>query len=810
MRSLRHRILSARFCLCAAALLPLGALADQPAPKPADAKPADIKSAKPAETPKPKPAKPQPVPVKALTDPAYAENFSHTRSPQETIAAIQLPPGYHLQLVASAPTIISPVCMAWDGNGAMYVCEMRTYMLDIDGSKSHDRKSRVTRLESTKGNGVYDKVTVFADNLMLPRQLLPLDDRILIRETDTKDIFSFRDTDGDGVSDEKKEFFKGGPVGGNLEHQSSNLTWNIDNWMYQTVDDTRFHYSNGKLEKEKLPERVGQWGYAVDDVGRMIFATAGAERPAHDFQVPLIYGPINLPGELAPNFTEVYGLVKLTDYQGGTGRVAPGGGLNRFTGCAGPSVYRGDALPHDLYGDYILPEPVGRIIRRAKITNVEGKTVLTNAYDKKEFMASTDANFRPVFSATGPDGCLYILDMYHGIIQEANWTGNGSYLRKEIQRYGLDKHINGGRIYRLVHDDFKPHFENPHMLDETPAQLVQHLTHPNGWWRDTAQKLLVLKGDKSIVPALKQMATSQANPIARLHALWTLDGLDSVDAQFLIEKLHDSDSRVRVAAIRICEPLIKKNDPAIMTALKPAATDPDANVVKQYCLSVLYAQNPQAEELTKVVIDASPKTSIIPHIVKSFKDAAAVAKAEKEKPAHLDKRYAVAFFKGKDLFSQTCIACHGTDGKGQPAPEGGGLTLAPPFKDSKRLLGPKGVAISIVLHGLVGPHENGKTYPNEMAALPWLDDNMLSQVLTYARNDWGNKAGAVEPKDVAEFRKSTATRKLPYTFPEVLEMQAKLTPAPKPAEVKPKPAENKPAKETAKPGETPAKAKTSN
>lgn len=781
MRSFRCRSVFSRVFLYAAMVLPVFARAAEPA-KP--------------EAPKPKPAKPEPVPVRALTDATYAETFAHARSPQETIDSVVLPPGYHLQLVASEPQIVSPVCMAWDANGAMYVCELRTYMLDIDGKKSHDRKSRVTRLESTKGDGVYDKVTVFADDLMLPRQLLPLDDRILIRETDTKDIFSFRDTDGDGVSDEKKEFFKGGPVGGNLEHQSSNLTWNIDNWMYQTVDDTRFHYANGKLDKEKLPEKVGQWGYAVTDTGGMIFATAGAERPAHDFQVPLIYGPINLPGELAPNFTEVYGLVKLTDYQGGPGRVAPGGGLNRFTGCAGPCIYRGDALPKDMYGDYILPEPVGRIIRRAKVANVDGKIVLTNAYDKKEFMASTDANFRPVFSATGPDGCLYILDMYHGIIQEANWTGNGSYLRKEIQRYGLDKHINAGRIYRLVHDDFKPHFDKPHMLDETPAQLVAHLAHPNGWWRDTAQKLIVLKGDKSVVPALKEMARSHADPIARLHAIWTLDGLESADAAFLMEKLHDSDARVRSAAVRICEPYMKKNDPAMMAALKPAATDPDSNVVKQFCLSVHHAENPDADSLTKVIVDGCAKTSIIPNIAKSMKEFAAVAKAEKEKPAHLDKRYAVAFFKGKDLFSQTCIACHGPDGKGQPAPEGDGLTLAPPLKDSKRLLAAKGVPISIVLHGLVGPHENGKMYPNEMAALPWLDDNMLSQVLTYARNDWGNKADALEAKDVAEFRKSTAARKLPYTFPEVVELVAKLAPPapkPKPAEVKPKPAEVKPA-----------------
>jgi mono/diheme cytochrome c family protein len=774
--------------------------------KPQD-KPADKPSDKPADK---KPEPPPPPPVPASTNPTLAATFTHLRTPQETIQSIHLPPGYHLQLVAAEPDVISPVCMAWDGNGVLYVCEMRTYMLDVNGGKTMEKKSRVSRWESTKGDGVYDRHTVFVDNLLLPRQILPLDDgRVIIRETNSKDLYVYRDTNGDGVSDEKVEFYIGGEARGNLEHQSSNLTWNIDNWMYQTVDPTRFRYVGGKLVTDRVPFKTGQWGYAVDDAGRMIFATAGAERPAHDFQVPLIYGKIPLPNELADKFTEVYGLVKLTDMQGGPLRISPGGGLNHFTGCAGPCIYRGDALPHDLYGDYILPEPVGRIVRRAKVTDTDGKRVLKNAYDKQEFMASTDANFRPVFSATGPDGCLYFLDMYHGIIQESNWTQEGSFLRKEILKYGLDKHINHGRIYRLVHDDYKPNFKPPHMLDETAAQLVEHLTNPNGWWVDEAQKLIVLKGDKSVVPLLKQMATSQANPVARLHALWTLDGLDSADEAFLIEKLHDSDGRVRAAAVRIGEPLIKQNAATFMAALKPIAKDPDAEVAKQYCLSLLHTEHPQAEALIKEATDAHPKSAIA-DIVKGFKINVAAAKAEKIKPPHLDRKYAVSFSRGKEMFAQTCIACHGIDGNGTPAPEGNGLTLAPPLKGSKRLLADKSVPINLVLHGLTGPHENGKLYPNEMAGFPWADDQLVADVLTYARNDFGNKAAPVEPRDVYLTRRQSEKRTLPYTFAEISEIMAKL-PAPSP-DAKPGPkgkkAANKKNNQT-KPNETkPAESKT--
>ncbi len=278
------------------------------------------------------------------------------RSPTETIAALQLQPGYHLELVASEPDVISPVLCAWDGNGRMYVAEMRSYMLDINGTNEKDKISRVSRWEDTKGTGVYDKHTVFVDNMMLPRMVLPLDDRILIRETDTKDIYAFRDTKGTGVADDKQLFFPGGPAGGNLEHQASGLLWNIDNYIYTSVENTRYRYTRGKVETEPLgSHQMGQWGLTFDDTGRVFCNTAGGENPGWGFQVNPLYGDIRLKGELSEGFVAVYPLLKLTDVQGGPSRHYPGGGLNHFTGCAGGSIYRGDALPADLEGDYILP-----------------------------------------------------------------------------------------------------------------------------------------------------------------------------------------------------------------------------------------------------------------------------------------------------------------------------------------------------------------------------------------------------------------------------------------------------------------------
>jgi mono/diheme cytochrome c family protein len=767
MRS-SHRPISPLHLLILLATLPLIVSAAAP---PSPAPPA----AAPAVAAAPATVSPVTTPATATapaTTTASTQPDTHMRSPADELRTFTLPAGYHLELIASDPDLISPSIVAWDGNGRMYVAEMRTYMLDINGVRSHTRASRVSRWEDTKGTGTYDKHTVFADKLMLPRMILPLDDHILIRETDTKDIYAFRDIGGDGVADERVRVYEGGVQEGNLEHQPSGLLWDIDNWIYVTNQDERFRYTRGKMEKNELPIHPGQWGIAMSDTGQLIFATAGSERPAHNFQAMPQYGNIILPGELADGFTEVFPLVRLPDVEGGTKRLKPEGGLNVFTGACGGSVFRGDALPKDLYGDYILPEPVGRLIRRARLINRNGKTIVTNAYEKKEFIASTDPNFRPVWTATGPDGCLYICDMYRGIIQEANWTKEGSYLRPQIQKLGLDKNIDGGRIFRLVHDDFKRR-PAPRMLDETPEQLIAHLADPNGWWRDTAQKLIILRGDKSIVPALTTMATSHANPLARLHALWTLEGLDSVNRPLLIEKLKDPDPRLRAACVRIAEPLIKA-DSTLLALIAAAGNDSSPNVAAQACLSITYSQPKDADLLVNALVSGGgkpdAKDSFPAMVMNQHRENLAKAKAEEEKKKEIAMKnpaLAAVFEKGRGYYGQTCLACHGPDGRGAPGPEKDGLTLAPSLRKSTRLNADPAVVSRLVLNGLTGVNE-GKTYPGQMPSFKWADDEWLAAILSYTRNSWGNKSDVVLPQIVAAARKETAARNKPYTVEELL------------------------------------------
>ena len=381
---------------------------------------------------------------------ALAEEDASTKapplSPADSIKTMEVQPGYSVVPVLTEPQIHEPAAIAWDGNGRMYVVEMRTYMQDIDGKNQLAPTSRVSRHEDTNGDGVYDKHTVFADNLSLPRMVLPLLDRVIIRETNTLDLKSYQDTDNDGVADKIELWHKGGQRGGNLEHQPSGLIWNIDNWLYTTYSPHRYRFTTGEVIKEPLPAGAGQWGLTHDDVGRIFYSSAGGENPATDFQRPISYGRLSLPGEQAEGFREVFPIDNVPDTQGGRGRLREDDSLNRFTASCGQSIYRGDKFPSEAYGDLFICEPVGRLIRRAKVHNDEGRIVVANAYDKTEFIRSTDPNFRPVNSATGPDGCLYIVDMYRGIIQEGNWVREGSYLREVVKDYELQKNIGRGRI----------------------------------------------------------------------------------------------------------------------------------------------------------------------------------------------------------------------------------------------------------------------------------------------------------------------------------------------------------------------------
>ncbi|MEC9348641.1 MAG: discoidin domain-containing protein [Planctomycetota bacterium] len=696
-------------------------------------------------------------------------------SPEDALKSFVVADGYRMELVACEPMIEEPVALAWDGNGRMYVAEMRTYMQEIDGRDQFRPISRVVRMEDTDGDGRMDKHSVFVDKLVLPRMILPLEKEVIIRETNTLDLWAYSDHDGDGVADEKKLWHKGGGRGGNLEHQPSGLVWNIDNWIYTTYSNHRYRFTRGKVERHSLPGGSGQWGLTHDDVGKLYYSTAGGEQPAMDFQQPMIYGRIRMGGELAPGFREVFPIDDVPDVQGGRGRVRANNTLNNFTGCGGQGVYRGDRLPEDMRGDLFIPEAVGRLVRRAKITNVAGKTVLVNAYKGREFIATKDPNFRPLAAKTGPDGCLYILDMYRGIIQEGNWVRRGSYLRGVVSAYGLDKNIGKGRIYRVVHDKFKPG-PRPRMLDEKTSTLVSYLSHPNGWWRDEAQKLIIIRRDESVVPALKKLARSAAAPLSRLHALWTLEGLDVIDKELLREKFSDKDARVRAGAIRISEPLLVEKDKDVIADLAKLVRDEDPNVTIQVILSAQYTALVELEGLAEAALDRHEKSDAVQSILRGFKARLVQQRELRRREEALRKaneEFGRSYAQGHVVYATLCVTCHGQDGKGVPMPDDASQMRAPPLAGSPRVTGKKSRVVRILLHGLQGPVD-GKEYKEQMVPMGSNDDAWIAAALNYTRNTWGNKAPYVSTDDVASARSAGAGRATPWTLAELLKFDPRL------------------------------------
>ncbi|MES2596500.1 MAG: discoidin domain-containing protein [Verrucomicrobiota bacterium] len=679
----------------------------------------------------------------------------HALTAQEEQQTFQLPPGYHMELILAEPDITEPVCMAFDGNGRLYVAEMTSYMRDIDGTEELVSTSHVSVHWSSKDDGKYDQHRIFAANLKLPRLLLPLADGVLIGETDTNDIFLYTDTDGDGVSDNKKPVYTGGPRGGNLEHQPSGLTWANDNWLYTAVNNYRLRWKDGQLIKQDIPGNGGQWGGTQDDEGKFWVVNAGGEKGPLNFQNHILYGQSAARAQFEPGFEIVWPAMGLRDYQGGPGKSRDDDTLNHFTATCGGEIYRGDQLPAELKGDLFFGEPVGRLIRRTKIEVNDGITILHNPYPQNEFLRSTDACFRPVDMKTAPDGTLFICDMYRGIIQEGNWTKEGSYLRKVILQHSMDKVIGKGRIWRLVHDTTK-HVPAPKLISAPAAQLVETLAHPNGWYRDTAQKLLVLKQDPSIFPALITMAQKHDQPLARLHALWTLEGLNELTADHIRIALKDTSPQVRKAAIRASETLA---DPALEADVTALAKDSDASVAVQTLLTAKQMKWKEHAKLINLTALTSPS--------KGIKELAGqMLNNQLSFPREFSNAQKDQMRRGQAIYQELCFTCHGLDGKGT-ALEGlpPGTTLAPPLSGSK-LVVQSDFILRVLLHGLSGP-VNGKTYQAQMIPMANNPDEWIADIASYVRKSFGNSGRFIEKTEVAKLRKEHSARMTPWTSDEL-------------------------------------------
>jgi len=518
-------------------------------------------------------------------------------TPEQALKSFKLAPGFRVELVASEPLVSDPVAIAFDPDGRVWVVEMRGFMPNVDGKGEDAPVGRIVVLEDIDGNGRMDKSTVFLDGLVMPRAVGLVRDGVLVAEPPK--LWFCRDTNGDGKADEKTEVAGdyGNPT--NPEHTANGLLWAMDNWIYSANHTTRFRNVDGEWKRSPTAFR-GQWGLSQDNFGRPFF-DSNEDQLRCDL-VPSAYLVRN------PNYRIALGLNHrvVKDQTVWPIRVNPGvnrgyrpaqlradGTLATFTAACGPVIYRGDNFPAEFRGNAFVCEPSGNLVKRDILTERDCVITGRSAYEKSEFLASTDERFRPVNAVNAPDGTLYLVDMYRGVLQHRIFVT--SYLRKQIEARGLEKPIGLGRIYRVVYESHKPG-SKPQMSKASSAELVKHLSHPNGWWRDTAQRLLVERADSTVVSDLQKLATSGHEPLGRLHALWTLDGMGVLDLATLRIALSDRDFKVKAAAIRLHEPFFKSVDrDKVLASLLMLVNDENPDVQLQLAFTLGDAADPKAD-----------------------------------------------------------------------------------------------------------------------------------------------------------------------------------------------------------------------
>jgi putative membrane-bound dehydrogenase-like protein len=475
-------------------------------------------------------------------------------SAQQSLATLITKKGLSAELVAAEPLVTSPVAIDFGPDGRLWVAEMVDYPQGAGGG------GRIRVLEDTHGNGIFDKATVFLDNIPFPTGVTVWRKGVLVCAA--PDILYAEDTKGTGRADVVKKLYSGFGTD-NYQARVNSLQYGLDGWVYgscglfggkikshltgKTLDlgdrDFRIKPDTGAIEPATGRTQQGRVRNDWDDW----FGCDNSELcrhyalPDHALRRNPFVAPPNPSVHVAdyPDWNRLYParsvqLFKLS------------GPANRVTSACGIGIYRDDLIP-DLRGDVLTCEPVNLVVTRLKLTPVGGTFSGRRADDEKEseWLASTDNWFRPVQVRTGPDGALWLVDMYRFVIEHPRWIPADEVKNLDV-RAGHDK----GRIYRIRSDD-RPLRNVPRLDRLDAAGLVTALDTPNGTVRDLATQMLLWRNDASVVPLLEKMATQAERPETRLHALAALAGLGKLNSEVLATALGDKHPGVRRLALAV-------------------------------------------------------------------------------------------------------------------------------------------------------------------------------------------------------------------------------------------------------------------
>jgi len=516
-------------------------------------------------------------------------------SPEDSLKYLKTEPGLKVELVAAEPMVVSPVAVAWDEKGRMYVVEDRGY--PVGPGKGKPPVGQVVLLEDTDGDGKYDKRTVFADGLTFPNGVMPWNGGVYV--TSAPYLYYFKDTDGDGKAEIKQIVFKGFQDLSTTQLRVSHPTLNIDNWVYLTSGLTAAKVTSpahpeqpvvflnrvdGRFRPgtDELHETAGtaQFGQTFDGFGRRFICS----NRNHIQQVVLQTRYL----KRNPNLAFSPQVEDISDHEAAC-RVYPLSAnittaafhAGYITSACGITIYEGTALPYNYRGNSFTCEPAGNLVHRDVLSPNGVTDIAKRAYPTNEFLASPDNWFRPVNLANGPDGALYVCDMYRKTIEHPEYLPEAT---RKVTDFESGKTM--GRIYRIVAENRRANAKSKIDLAKlSPKELVAEFNNPGIWWRVTAQRLLLERNDKKAVPYLKSLCEKGETPEARVHALRTLEALGALTEDEIKRALHDKNPAVREHAIQVAEPRLA-DSPLLTAELLKLASDSDERVQFQCALSL--------------------------------------------------------------------------------------------------------------------------------------------------------------------------------------------------------------------------------
>jgi putative membrane-bound dehydrogenase-like protein len=535
-------------------------------------------------------------------------------NPQEGLKSITVEKGFRVELIASEPLVTSPIAMEFDEQGRIFVVEMPGYPLDTRPT------GRIVLLEDTDGDGRPDRRTVFADNLILPTGVMRWKKGILVAAA--PNVWYMEDTNGDNRADVRQVVLTGFAFT-NPQHQMNGPVYGLDNGVYIANSGAAraivFQEKFGDLGSDiRFPDRsdvpalkvhnrtvrfrpdthelealavATQFGHTFDRWGH--YFTVDNENQGRHAVIAARYLERN-PDLLVPEAAQ-----DMSDH-GNAAKVFPLthhpefqllSGIGTLTSACSLTWYQGGAFPPEFDSVTFVAEPAHNLVHRDLLADEGATFVAKRAREGEEFLASTDPWFRPVNFTIGPDGALYLVDYYRKLIEHPEWTSTHHHHDSKELYLGSDR----GRIYRITPDSSSALAlpKNIHLDRASDAELVHHLGDSNIWWRRTAQRLLVDRQSPQAVGLLEKLFWESPSPLARLHALWTLEGYGKLNSALVAKALNDNEPGVRENAIQLAERRLSTS-PELVPKLFKLTGDANPKVRFQLLCTLGFLSSPQS------------------------------------------------------------------------------------------------------------------------------------------------------------------------------------------------------------------------